>query len=130
MKHGMTRVAGAHHNFAQEERTMSDWSQGQQRHGSGTRATRPIQVLTMTVAVVFLLCALMASGQTNSSKLTFEVSFPSSVEKGALDGRVLLAISKQEKPEPRFAILEEEAKSQQLFGVDVNGLAPGASAVI
>ena len=109
---------------------MSDWSQGQQRHGSETRATRPIQVLTMTVAVVFLLCALMASAQTNSSKLTFEVSFPSSVEKGALDGRVLLAISKQEKPEPRFAILEEEAKSQQLFGVDVNGLAPGASAVI
>ena len=47
-----------------------------------------------------------------------------------LDGRVLLAISADDKREPRFQIEEQEARSQQLFGVDVEGLHPGAAAVI
>jgi hypothetical protein len=42
----------------------------------------------------------------------------------------MLAISKDEKPEPRYQLNEEEAKSAQFFGLDVDGLEPGARAVI
>lgn len=83
----------------------------------------------LRVATVFLLAVASSAGQ-GPGKLRFEISFPASLEKNTLDGRVLLAISTKDKPEPRFAIQEAEAQSQQLFGVDVNGLAPGAAAVI
>jgi len=76
--------------------------------------------------VVLLLC-VSAFAQ---SKLRFEISFPATQSAEALDGRVLLAISKDEKPEPRFLIDEQEAKSQQLFGIDVEALKPGSPAVI
>jgi hypothetical protein len=42
----------------------------------------------------------------------------------------MLGISKEEKPEPRYELKEEEAKSAQFFGLDVAGLEPGAPAVI
>ncbi len=82
------------------------------------------------IVAIVLLCASCAFGQAKSSKLRFEIGFPASQSAEALDGRVLLAISKEEKPEPRFLIDEEEPKSQQLFGIDVDGLKPGAAAVI
>jgi hypothetical protein len=47
-----------------------------------------------------------------------------------LDGRMMLGISRDEKEEPRMSLEEEEAKSQQFFAVDVDGLAPGQTAVI
>ena len=47
-----------------------------------------------------------------------------------LDGRVYVVISTTNDPEPRDQILEEEAKSQQIFGADVDGLAPGQNAII
>jgi hypothetical protein len=78
---------------------------------------------------VLLLCASCTFGQSKP-KLRFEIIFPASQSAGALDGRMLLAISKEEKPEPRFSIDEAEARSQQLFGVDVDGLKPGAAAVV
>lgn len=59
----------------------------------------------------------------------FEISFPKSMSAGALDGRVLLLISTGEKPEPRFQI-NFTVSSQQAFGVDVDGLAPGAAAIV
>jgi len=42
----------------------------------------------------------------------------------------MLGIAKDGKPEPRYQLKEEEAESAQFFGLDVDGLAPGASAVI
>ncbi len=82
-----------------------------------------------SVTVLLFLLAALALGQSgNKSTLKFEVSFPASVSAKPLDGHIILGISKKEKPEPRFLLLEEEAESQQFFGLDVDGLAPGRPA--
>src|SRR5689334_7820046 len=84
----------------------------------------------MRKSLVFLLLCSTCVWAQSKSNLRFEVSFPQTQSASALDGRVLLAISTVNDTEPRFLIDEAEAKSQQLFGVDVEGLKPGAAAVI
>ena len=76
---------------------------------------------------ILLLCAT-AFAQNKALKI--EVSYPASLSSAPLDGRVLLAISRDGNREPRFQIDEEEAQSQQLFGVQVDGLKPGQAAVV
>jgi enterochelin esterase-like enzyme len=51
------------------------------------------------------------------------------VEQDPVDGRVILLLSTAADPEPRFQRLRS-SNPPQLFGVDVEGLAPGESAVI
>jgi hypothetical protein len=60
----------------------------------------------------------------------FTVSFGSDLSSTPLDGRVFVVISTTNEPEPRMQIVEEEARSQQLFGADIDGLAPGQQAAI
>jgi hypothetical protein len=60
----------------------------------------------------------------------FTVSFGSDLSSTPLDGRVFVVISTTNDPEPRMQIVEEEARSQQLFGADIDGLAPGQQAAI
>jgi hypothetical protein len=79
------------------------------------------------------LAVFMISGtalHAQSSGLRFEISFPKAMSETPLDGHVLLLISANDKEEPRFQIREELAESQQAFGVDVDGLAPGAAAKV
>ena len=91
---------------------------------------KPLSWLSLLlVALVSWLCAL-AGGAPANSKLRFEVSFPASASSRPLDGRILLIISKDPHQEPRFTISSDSAYSQQLFGVDVNGLAPGENAIV
>ncbi len=78
----------------------------------------------------WMLMAIMSVATVQAQTLRFEISFPATVSARALDGHVILAISKDAKEEPRFGIDEIEGKSQQAFSVDVEGLAPGAAAVI
>jgi len=78
----------------------------------------------------FTLAADRSSPKAPQGRLRFEVSFPAGLSATPLDGHVMLGISKEEKPEPRYQLKEEEAESAQFFGLDVDGLAPGASAVI
>ena len=61
--------------------------------------------------------------------LEFAISFSDALSSEAQDGRVILIISKQEEREPRFGV-SSGAGGQQAFGIDVEGLAPGAEAVI
>ncbi len=46
-----------------------------------------------------------------------------------LDGRLLVMLSTEKEGEPRFQI-SENPRTQQIFGIDVDGLAPGQEAVI
>jgi hypothetical protein len=62
--------------------------------------------------------------------LHFEISFPKEANAAPADGHVLLFLSTNDRAEPRFQIAEEVVQSQQAFGVDVDGLATGAAAVI
>jgi len=66
----------------------------------------------------------------SSGKPRFEISFPASLSSKPLDGHIMLGIAKDEKPEPRFQLREEEAESAQFFGLDVDGLAPCSAAVL
>ncbi len=69
------------------------------------------------------------AGHKSQPRLRFEVSFPQQVGAQPLDGRVYVMLSSDDKAEPRFQI-SDEPDTQQFFGVDVDGLAPGKAAVI
>jgi hypothetical protein len=79
----------------------------------------------------FLLTVLVLTAAVRPSVAAerFEISFPKEASPKPLDGHVMLVISTNEKPEPRFR-LSFTAQSQQAFGVDVEALAPGAAAVV
>jgi len=93
------------------------------------------------IGLCVLLCVglltVTASAQTSQRKAQakpagprFEISFPKEASATSLDGHVLLLISKNNEQEPRFQISFVTATSQQVFGVDVDALAPGAPAVV
>ena len=86
---------------------------------------------------IFFYCFLFAAtlsvnGQSagTAGKLHFEVSFSSSLNDHPLDGHIMLGIAKEDKPEPRNQLREQEAESAQFFGLDVDGLAPGSPALL
>ncbi len=59
----------------------------------------------------------------------FIVRFGPDVSSQPLDGRLLVILSTQKDGEPRFQIAQN-VRTQQIFGVDVEGLAPGQGAVV
>jgi hypothetical protein len=63
-------------------------------------------------------------------RIRFKVSFPASLKDSPVDGRLLLAISKDDKVEPRFSINRDETISQELLGVQVDGLKPNVEALV
>ncbi len=80
-----------------------------------------------------LIAAILATGTTSlgsegSEPFRIEVSFPAALDTKPADGRVLLVISRRDTPEPRLAQLRG-LNAQPIFGVDVDGLAPGQPAV-
>ena len=63
--------------------------------------------------------------------LSFAVSFPAARSTAALDGRVILLLSRDLTREPRSHVEENEALvSPYLFGLNVDGLAPGKAVVV
>jgi len=83
----------------------------------------PLCLLVMTVA------ARSASAEApGESKLRIEVAFPASLCAEPLDGRMLLMLSTNDEAEPRFQIVDGPA-TQQVFGVDIDGLRPGEPAL-
>jgi putative esterase len=77
--------------------------------------------------LLVLFSSALAFAAAKPASLSFELSFPKELSATPLDGHVILMISKDDKQEPRFT-LEEDLGSQQGFGLDVDGLAPGAVA--
>jgi hypothetical protein len=64
-----------------------------------------------------------------TSALRFAISFPETSAKETLDGRILLLISTNNSREPRLQI-SEDPTTQQVFGVNVDGLKPAEEALI
>jgi len=62
--------------------------------------------------------------------LRFDVSFPASVSPEKQDGHIILIVSRDTSREPRFQYQVYNPDVQPGFGLDVDGLAPGATAVI
>lgn len=77
-----------------------------------------------------LLCSEIAqlSGAQNGG-LRFAISFPETSSKEPLEGRLLLLVSTDSSREPRFQI-SEDLTTQQVFGIDVEGLKPGQEAIV
>ncbi len=64
-----------------------------------------------------------------AAPLRFEIEVFEGRTDGPYDGRMILLLSTSDKEEPRMQI-RDGVKSQQVFGIDVEGLRPGHAAVI
>ena len=76
------------------------------------------------IALVLLLSPRELKGTHQADKLRFAVSFSAERSNTSLDGRLLLMVSTDGSKEPRFQI-DDSPKTQQIFGIDVDGLRPG-----
>src|SRR5262244_833493 len=85
------------------------------------------------LAIMIALLILPMKGELQerkpADKLRFAISFPAERSQSALDGRVLLMISTDGSQEPREQI-NDGPKTQQIFGIDVDGLKPGQQALV
>src|SRR5690242_4827648 len=79
------------------------------------------------IAVLFMV-ALPAFAAV-PKKLQFEISFTNNLSTSAVDGHIIVILSKDNQQEPRFQV-QEGIASQQAFGVDVDGWQPAAAAQI
>jgi hypothetical protein len=85
-------------------------------------AMRPLQaLLLLAVSPVLLPASPSAYGQS------FTVSFPKERSAKPLEGRLLLLLSTDPSEEPRMQI-DDTPRTQLVFGVNVDGLAPGVAA--
>ena len=75
----------------------------------------------LDTAVLFGLIALASMPCVG---VEIEVSFPAEFESEPVDGRVVLMLSTNPEGEPRFQV-RPGVKAIQIFGVDVDGRAPG-----
>jgi hypothetical protein len=84
----------------------------------------------LAILVGFLLIPQVAKLRTiQTGGLRFAISFPEASSKEPLDGRMLVLVSTDGAREPRFQI-SEDLNTQQLFGIDVEGLKPGQEAIV
>jgi hypothetical protein len=85
----------------------------------------------LTIALVLLVLPDKGElkGGKQAGKLRFNVSFTAERNKTPLDGRLLLMLSSDGSKEPRFQI-NDSPKTEQIFGIDVDGLKPGQNALI
>ena len=95
---------------------------------------RKLQARILTASLLsagFAGAATVAARAQNGDRLRFAISFPAARSNQPLDGRVLLFISDDGKTEPRFQTDQYRANTTRpIFGVDVDGLAPGRPVAI
>jgi Putative esterase len=95
--------------------------------------TRRPSLLTLVVlAAPFALVPAAAAPDAAApvGGLRFVVTYPESLSREPLDGRLLLLVSTDSSTEPRFQIAATSVeRSQQVFGIDVLGWKPGEEAI-
>jgi hypothetical protein len=85
------------------------------------------------IGISIIICLLLLnllfgfSKDKSSSNIRFEISFPQSVHKEAITGRVYIILTRDNSREPR---LQMHTHGAPFFGLDVEGLKPGEAAVI
>ena len=77
------------------------------------------------IAIFVLFNALLCSAALGETR--FEISYDKAAHQGPLTGRVLLVISRSERPEPR---LQVGPNTTPIFGVDAEALQSGHAAII
>jgi putative esterase len=91
------------------------------------RILRPGARFVLLAAVAASLAAAAPASRTRGVR--FSVRFGTEQGAAALDGRLLVLVSRDESAEPRFQI-NDGPKTQQAFGVDVEGLRPGQATIV
>ncbi len=81
----------------------------------------------LAIAALVLSIGCRINDPLVNSPLKVAISFTEDASAEPLDGRMLLLVSKNDENEPRFQI-SDGPSGQQVFGIDVDGLAPGADA--
>jgi hypothetical protein len=85
---------------------------------------------TLSACALLSLLASVPAAAAEAARLRVVVRFPASLEKGPLDGRLLLLLSTDPSAEPRFQVSDTNvARSQQVFGIDVDHWTPGQDTV-
>ena len=88
------------------------------------------KLLLVHLVLAFIAATMFTTTPAlNTANPRFEISFPASTTKDALDGRLLLLISTNNAAEPRFQI-NEDLNTQQVFGIDVDGWKPGETKTV
>lgn len=102
------------------------------RWGISVAAT---SLVTLSVGPIVDAHAIAHAQTTRASAgagtgLQFDISFPASVSSATQDGHIILIVSRDSSSEPRFQYQVYSPDVQPGFGLDVDGLAPGQTAVI
>jgi hypothetical protein len=92
------------------------------------RISAPSIVFSL-LAISFAALSLSCAGGDGTAPASFAVTFPEDLSAEPLDGRLVLMLSTAAEGEPRFQISDGPA-TQLAFGVDVDGWAPGAQAIV
>jgi hypothetical protein len=79
--------------------------------------------------VLLLLAACQPTADTSSGAVSFVLSVAEEASGEALDGRMILILSKNGDSEPRFQV-RAGVNAVQIFGLNVDGLAPGEAVVL
>jgi hypothetical protein len=99
---------------------LGDLAAGRQR-----MTRRHLFFLGLASLAAFLLTTLVDRQVRADAPLRFAVSFGADLSREPLDGRLLLILSHDDSAEPRFQISDTSLKTQQIFGIDVEGMRPG-----
>ncbi len=87
-------------------------------------------ISTLTFLGTAALFAVALAGRSSAdAPLRVAVRLGAEVSREPLDGRLLLLISTDDSKEPRFQISDTSLNSQQVFGMDVEGMKPGEEKV-
>lgn len=86
-----------------------------------------LQLWILTAGLAVFLWGCTSSTPDNSP--SFAIVLPEELASTPLDGRLLLLLSSNDKSEPRFQIADGPS-TQLVFGVDVEGWAPGESRTV
>ena len=89
------------------------------------RKTKSLLISALIVSTAFLPLSFARAADGPS----FSVSFPKTRSEQPIDGRILLLLSTDPSDEPRMQI-NDTPKTQMIFGVDVDALAPGQPKIV
>ncbi len=84
---------------------------------------------TVILASIALASVVALSPRAEGSKVRFAVTYAADKSAAPLDGRLLLLLSTDKTEEPRAQISDNALRSQQVFGIDVDGWKSGTEAV-
>ena len=84
--------------------------------------SEPSALRRVLAPVAALSCLILLLGASPALATAFTVSFPASVERGSVTGRLLLVVAPKDGPEPRLTI---SLNGPPIFGTDVEDLEAG-----